>query len=192
MNVNLFSTLKYVAISFGLLAASLSYAAEYKTVQYDKSSITFSYKQMGVGMEGKFKKFDLKLNFDPDNLNGSKAALDVNLLSVDIGSAEFNDELSGKLWFNSKVYPSAKFVSTGLKSVGPGRYEATGILTIKGKTHKILVPIVANIQGGSAILDGVLAIKRSDFSIGEGEWADFDTVANEVKIKFHLLVSAGK
>ena len=113
-------------------------------------------------------------------------------MSVDIGSAEFNDELSGKLWFNSKVYPTAKFVSTGLKSVGPGRYEATGNLTIKGKTQKILVPIVASIQGGSAILDGVLAIKRSDFSIGEGEWADFDTVANEVKIKFHLLVSSGK
>jgi hypothetical protein len=39
-------------------------------------------------------------------------------------------------------------------------------------------------------LEGSFAIKRLDFLIGEGEWTDVSTVANEIQIKFHLVVNA--
>jgi hypothetical protein len=35
-------------------------------------------------------------------------------------------------------------------------------------------------------------LKRADYGIGEGMWADFGTVANEVQIKFQLVAVASK
>ena len=47
-------------------------------------------------------------------------------------------------------------------------------------------------EGNSAIFDGALVFKRADHGIGDGIWADFGTVANEVQIKFRIVASAAK
>ena len=36
---------------------------------------------------------------------------------------------------------------------------------------------------------GSLTIRRGDFSIGEGPWAAFDIVANDIQIKFRIAAS---
>ena len=82
-------------------------AVEYTQIQTDKSNLTFAYKQMGVPMEGKFRKFSGRLSFDPAKPAAAKAALEVELASIDTGSAEANDEVVSKPWFNAKTYPVA-------------------------------------------------------------------------------------
>ena len=59
------------------LAAALPFAAqaaEFNQVQTDKSAITFGYQQMGVKMDGRFKKFAARLNFDPARPADAKAS----------------------------------------------------------------------------------------------------------------------
>ena len=46
----------------GLATAFTAQAVEYKTIQPEKSKVTFQYKQMGVAMDGHFKKFNAQLN----------------------------------------------------------------------------------------------------------------------------------
>lgn len=167
-------------------------AAEFKTVQTDKSAITFGYKQMGVGMEGRFKKFSAQMDFDPAKLGNAKARLDVELASIDTGSSEADDEVGGKQWFNTKTFPSAHFASSSVKALGGNRYEVAGQLTIKGRTQNVVAPTAVTVQGNNATFDGAFVIKRADFAIGEGPWADFGTVANEIQIKFHVLAASGK
>ena len=73
------------------LAAALPFAAqaaEFNQVQTDKSAITFGYQQMGVKMDGRFKKFAARLNFDPAKPTDAKASFDVDLASVDTGAPE--------------------------------------------------------------------------------------------------------
>ncbi len=168
------------------------HADEFKTVQTDKSTLTFGFKQMGVPMDGRFKKFAVQMNFDPANLNASKAQFDLDLASIDVGSDEGNDEVVGKQWFNVKSFPKASFSTSSIKSLGGNRYEVSGPLTIKGRTKTVTAPATVSIQGKNASFDGAFVILRSDYSIGEGPWASFDTVANEIQIKFHLLASASK
>ena len=48
------------------------------------------------------------------------------------------------------------------------------------------------VQGEQATFDGSFVIKRADFAIGEGDWADFSVVANEIQVKFKVLASGGK
>ncbi|MDP1635575.1 MAG: YceI family protein, partial [Gallionellaceae bacterium] len=109
---------------------------------------------------------------------------------IDTGSDEGNQEVVGKPWFNAKVFPVAGFISTGLKALGGNRYEARGKLTIKGKTLDVTAPVSFTQAGNKGTFEGAFTIKRLDYAIGEGIWADLDTVANEIQIKFRLVVTA--
>jgi len=167
-------------------------AVEYTQVQTTKSSINFAYKQMGVGMDGKFARFAAQLNFDPAKPTAAKATLDLELASIDTGSDEADQEVAGKQWFNTKAFPTAHFVSGSVKALGGNRYEITGKLTIKGRTQDIVAPVSFTAQGNQAVFAGSFAFKRADFAIGEGPWAAFDTVANEIQVKFQILATPGK
>lgn len=167
-------------------------AAEYGVVDAGKSHLGFTYRQMGVPVDGSFAKFKASMSFDPARPAAARAAINVDLASIDTGSPEGNDEVAGKQWFDTKAYPVARFVSTAVKPLGGDRFELDGKLTMKGRTHDVSGQFTYARQGTDAIFDGGLAIKRADFAIGEGEWADFDTVANEVQIKFHILAMARK
>ena len=173
-----------------LLCASLSaHAVEYGTVLADKSRITFTSKQMGVPVDGKFGKFAATLNFDPAKPEAGKAQIEVDLASVDAGSKDANDEVVAKGWFNVKEFPKARFVSSSVKALGNNRFEAKGQMTIKGKTRDMTVPFSYKPDGANAAFEGTLPLQRTQFGIGEGAWADTSVVADEVPIKFYLIAS---
>jgi polyisoprenoid-binding protein YceI len=173
-----------------LLLFSQAQAVEYNQVQTNQSALTFGYKQMGVPMEGKFSKFAAQISFDPARLENAQAHIDVSLASIDTGSMDADEEVVGKQWFNAKTYPLASFVSTGVKSLGGNRYQATGRLSIKGRTLDIVAPVTFQSDGNRGLFDGSFNIKRLAYAIGTGEWTDVGTVADDIQIKFHLVVNA--
>ena len=59
-----------------------AHAVEYKAIDAAKSNVAFSYKQMGVGMDGKFKKFSAQLNFDPTKPAAAKATLEISFIEI--------------------------------------------------------------------------------------------------------------
>lgn len=179
------------ALSLFSLTANAA-AAEFGTVLAEKSSLAFTSKQMGVPVDGHFDKFTASISFNPASPQQGSAKLEVNLASIDAGSPEATDEVAGKPWFNLKAFPSASFVSTGVKVLGGGRFEATGKLTIKGRTQAVTAPFSFREEGGNGVFDGSFVLKRLDFGLGEGVWADLDTVANEVSIKFRVVAAPRK
>jgi polyisoprenoid-binding protein YceI len=183
-------SLKDILVLGLLFISSQSSALEFKQVQTSESAVTFDYKQMGVPLNGKFNKFSAQVSFDPAKPATVQARLDIEVASIDTGSAEGDDAVVGKLWFNAKSFPTASFVSTGLKSLGGNRYEATGKLSVKGKTLDIVAPVTFQTTGNRGVFDGSFTIKRLDYAIGEGEWTDLSTVANEIPVKFHIVVNA--
>lgn len=182
--------LKYILPSALLLLSGQASSIEFKQVQAAQSTVNFGYTQMGVPLEGKFNKFAAQLTFDPAKITNAQARIDINVASIDTGSTEANDEVVGKQWFNAKTFPTASFVSTGLKALGNNHFEASGKLSIKGKTLDVKAPVTFQNVGDRGAFDGSFTIKRLDFAIGEGEWTDVGTVANEIQIKFHLVVTA--
>jgi polyisoprenoid-binding protein YceI len=180
-----------VLLSLMLIASYVS-AVEFTQIDTKASKVTFFYKQMNVPMDGTFGKFSAQLAFDPAKLGKAQARIDIDVASIDTGSAEANDEVAGKLWFNTKQYPGASFVSTGIRALGDNRYEATGKLSIKGRTKDVVAPVTFQPNGTSGVFEGAFAIKRLDYAIGEGEWTDVSTVADDIQIKFHLVVNATK
>ena len=183
------SYVKYMALVGLFLGTTYAQATEFNQVLADKSSISFGYKQMSVPLDGKFKKFVALIDFDQTKLERAFAKFDIDVASIDTGSSEGDDEVVGKVWFNAKAFPKANFVSTSIKSLGANRFEVQGKLTIKGKTLPVTAPFTFKADGANALFDGAFNIKRLDYAIGEGEWADEATIANQIQIKFHITVA---
>lgn len=177
-------------VLFLMLAAPAAHAVEYRTVLPQQSSIGFEFRQMNVPVRGGFKRFATEMAFDPAKPDAARARIEIDLASIDAGSPEANDESADKLWFNRSVYPKATFVSSQVRALGGNRYEMRGTLTLKGRSREMAVPVSYTPGKGSAAFDGAFILKRLDFGIGEGMWADLDTVANEVRVTFRIAAKA--
>ena len=112
-----------LAVSF-LGAASVAFADQ-KLVPA-QSEIVFVSKQMGVPVEGRFKKFDAQLAFDPAKPETSKIAFTVDVASATLGVPETDAELPKATWFNTSKFPQASFQSTAVKGLGGGKFEVSG------------------------------------------------------------------
>lgn len=152
----------------------------------DQSEIRFISRQMNVPVEGRFTRFEADVVFDPAQLDASRAAFTVDLASVDLGNAEAETEVKRKDWFDTATTPRARFVSTGIKNIGPGKFEASGKLTIKGTTKDIVVPFTTRATGAVTLAEGRFVVKRRDYHIGGGPWADVDVVADEVEVRVKM------
>lgn len=172
------------------LAAGPVAATEYGQLLPERSSIAFTSKQMGVPVDGHFRKFSAALSFDPARPTAASARVDIDLGSIDAGSPDANDEVVGKQWFNVRAFPTASFVSTGVRALGGDRYEAVGRITIKGRSENATLPFSVKIDGKTATFDGSMVLKRLDFAIGEGAWSDIGTVANDVQVKFRIVATS--
>ena len=177
-----------LAASLGSVAAQ----AQQKLVPA-QSEIAFTSKQMGVPVEGHFKKFDAQIAFDPAKPETGKIAFTVDIASATLGAPEADAELPKATWFNTAKFPQATFQSSAIKSLGGGKFEITGKLAIKGASHDAVVPVMLSQNGATTMANGVLTIKRLSYKIGENEWADTSMVADDVQVKFKLaLTGVGK
>ncbi|PZP57526.1 MAG: polyisoprenoid-binding protein [Azospira oryzae] len=177
-----------LCVVMGALLTAVAWAQELREVDYAKSGVRFVGKQMGVPAEGAFRRFTARVAFDPARPEQGRAEVEIDVGSATVGDPEADAELKRKAWFDTAHHPTAKFVSTGFRKISEGRYEATGKLTIKGRTRDVVVNFTAKPASPGLELSGTLPIKRLDYGVGEGIWADTDTVANEVEIRFRLVL----
>ena len=154
-----------------------------------QSEIAFTSKQMGVPVDGTFRKFDAQVAFDPKKPEAAKIAFTVDLASASLGAPETEAELAKADWFNTKLFPQATFQSGAVKALGAGRFEVSGKLVIKSATRDVVVPVTLAQAAGNTTASGSFAIKRLDFKIGDGDWKDTSMVADPVQIKFKLVLT---
>ena len=154
-----------------------------------QSEIAFVSKQMGVPVEGRFKKFDAQIAFDPAKPQTGKIAFSIDIASVTLGSPEPDAELPKAPWFNTAKFPQASFQSASIKGLGGGKFEVAGKLTIKGNIQDAVIPVTLVQTGTTTTASGAFTIKRLAYKIGENEWADTSMVADDVQVKFKLALS---
>jgi polyisoprenoid-binding protein YceI len=152
--------------------------------------VTATFKQMGVPVEAKFKQFNAQIDYDAAKPAASKASVEIQTASLDLGDPDYNKEVTKKEWFNTAQFPKASFVSTAIAPAGAGKLNISGKLSMKGRSADVSFPLSVKTEGGKQVFEGQLPIKRLAFNIGEGEWKDTSMVADEVVIKFR--VTAGQ
>ena len=174
----------------GLLAFASVAAVAAATMSLDgqKSSVTATFKQMNVPVDAAFKRFSGSIDFDPARPAQAKAHIDIDTASFDLGDDDYNNEVRKPAWLDTTKYPKASFDASGLAALGGNRYEATGTLSLKGKSQPLKVTLAAGAYGGGSVFDGSFTLSRAAFDIGDAQWKD--TVADEVTVKFHIVTAA--
>lgn len=80
--------MKHLSIVSLLLAASLASGAEFTVLRPQQSSIAIIIsKQMGVPVEGNFKRFTTRIAVDPAKPETGTTHIDIDLASSDTSSA---------------------------------------------------------------------------------------------------------
>ena len=173
--------------ALALLAATPAFAQQ-KLVPAE-SSVGFVSRQMGVPVEGHFRKFDGQITFDPAKPEAARIHLAIDTGSATLGVKETDAELPKPTWFNVAKFPQATFDAKTVKSLGGGKYEVTGQLSIKGAAHDVVVPVQLTQSGAKTTAAGQFSLKRLAYKIGENEWADTSMVADDVQVKFKLVMT---
>ncbi len=171
-----------------LLLALPAWAQEWK-VDYGRSEVRFTIKQMNVPVDGGFGRFLVKADFEAGKPESGRFMVEVDMSSISTGSEEGDGEARRPAWFDVARHPKARFEARKVRRDGPGRFTLLGDLTLKGKSKPFTAALVLTPQkDGGWLAAGRFILKRNDFDIGGGEWADPSVVANEVDGRFRVML----
>jgi len=182
------SAIRFAPLLLALALPGLASAADY-AVQPAASKLGFSGSFQGQSFDGTFGKWTATISYDAAKLASSKFDVQVDLSSVKTGDKDRDGALPGSDFFNVAKFPLAHFVTTGFRQNG-AQVIADGNLTLRGVTKPVSLTVAFKPQGTGATLDVTGAVKRLDFGVGGGDYADTSVIANEVKINAHLVLTA--
>jgi polyisoprenoid-binding protein YceI len=149
------------------------------------SELRFVASLEGDEVTGAFRRYHAALRFDPDELPRGHFDVSVDLESADTGSPDIDQALQLPDWFDSARHPQARFTARSFRSRGDG-FEALGTLSIKGISRELVLPFRWRRNGDRAVMEGTTVLRRTDFRLGEGDWASPDLVGIQVRIDARL------
>jgi polyisoprenoid-binding protein YceI len=157
-----------------------------------KSRLGFSASWGGQPFDAAFKSWKADINFDPADLAHAKATVTIDLGSETSAAPDNDDGLKGAEGFATSQFPTARFETTGFTSKSSGNYVANGRLSLHGVTKQISLPFALTIAGNTAHMTGKTVVLRTDFGLGQGEWASPATIAHEVAITVDLTATKAR
>jgi polyisoprenoid-binding protein YceI len=155
-------------------------------------SLTFTFVQAGAQSQGSFQRFATSLRYDAANPAAGSLEVTVQIGSLDTQDKDRNDLLAGPDLFDTRKYPTAKFVADSFARRADGQLEAVGKLTLRGVTRDLRLPLTIRDTPGGVELSGEVTIKRLDYGVGQGEWQATETVGDEVRLQYKVPLSRGK
>ena len=176
-----------LALVLTLAAPCIASAADY-TVQ-SGSTLGFTSNFQGSAFNGQFNKWTAAISYDAAKLASSKFDVTVDLSTAKTGDNDRDSALPGADFFNTAKYPQAHFVTTAFHQQG-SQVIADGMLTLRGVTKPVSLNVVFKPQGAGATLDVIGTVKRLDFGVGGGQYADTSVIGPDVKVTAHLVLGA--
>lgn len=167
------------ALALAAGAALPAAAADY--VQAAGSTLGFSGQYQGEAFNGQFPGFVTRLSFDPAQLASGKLDVTIPLATATTRNADYDGELRGASFFNSKQFPQARYTATKFRSLGANRYAADGTLSLRGASKPVTLTFTWT-PGAKPVLAGAAVVKRLEFGVGGGEWADVSVIPNDIKV----------
>ncbi|HCD9490754.1 TPA: YceI family protein [Legionella pneumophila] len=113
-----------------------------------------------------------QLVLDKDNPQQSKVNVTINVDDIVTGIPELDKHLKSKLFFDTKQFPTATFVSNRVEVMGKNKAKVYGMLTLHGVTKPIILNVILNKAGINLLNDretagfsATTSLKRSDYGI---------------------------
>jgi len=104
----------------------------------DHTFVLFRIGHLGLSkVIGRFNEAEASMNFDPDDIENLKFDGLIKTASVDIGNPDFESDLRGSRWLNSKAFPNATFITDTVTQDEEGDLTIDGQFTLRGVTQPL-------------------------------------------------------
>lgn len=176
-----------IAWLLGLLALTFSTrAAELWTVDPQASRIGFIASYDGIEFPGHFERWRGAIRFSPDDLNGSKLAIVVDMTSVNTRNRERDQGIRSSEWFDAATFAEASYQTTRLRRLPSGAFQADASFELKGVARPLRSTFEWSDDGEARWLRGQVTVDRRELRIGTGEWATDPVIGFEVRITYDI------
>lgn len=170
----------------GLLFTPAMWGQQWQ-VDYDTSRVGFVATYDEIPFAADFKDFEADIRFDPLTIDQASFKVSVGIASVDSNSTDRDEGMLESDWFDAGKHPYSTFTSVAVQKLGSeDLFTVSGDLIIKGVSKPAQFVFSWTTTEESISLKGQTEVKRSDFSIGTGDWAEDDTIGFNVQIVFDL------
>lgn len=169
--------------------ATPAFAADY--AQAPGSSLVFASTYEGEVFTGRFPGFSTRLSFDPAQLAGSKLDVTIPLATATTANTDYDNELRGEAFFDTAKFAQARYTATTFRSLGGNRYAADGTLSLHGVSKPVTLTFTWT-PGAKPVLSGKATVKRLDFGVGGGDWADTSLLPNEIAVSTKVVLQPAR
>lgn len=177
-----------MVIIAGTILTSPAFAASWQSVTAD-SQLDFIASFEGTEAPGHFSRFDVQMEFDLSALATSTIRVVVEIASATMNSSDIDKSIAESDWFDAATFPRAEFYSDRIRLIHGSEFLAEGTVLIKGVSKPVAIPIHWTQQGKNAEISGAIALTRTDFGIGTGEWEDDSSIGHAVQVRFRVALS---
>jgi len=183
-----------VALPSFLLAAVLvmalpAMAADY--LQAAGSSLVFAGSYQGEVFTGRFPGFSTRMTFDPARLATAKLDVTIPLATATTANADYDTQMRGDAFFDAGRFVQAHYVATSFRALGGNRYVADGTLTLHGVSKPVALAFTWT-PGAQPVLSGKATVKRLDFGVGGGDWADTSLIPDAIAVSTKVVLTPAK
>jgi polyisoprenoid-binding protein YceI len=178
-----------IALAVVLATASSGAFAQY--VQTTGSSLQFSGTYQGDAFSGSFPGFRTNLDFDPTHPELGKLTVEISIATATVGNEEMDPEMRGAGFFDAAQFPKATYTAKNFRAINATTFQADGILTLHGNSKPVTLTFTWT-PGDQPVLQGTAKVKRLDFDIGGGEWADTKLLPDEITVKTKVVLKPGR
>lgn len=170
-------------LPLALAGALAAFALPATAADYVQASgaLSFASEYQGETFVGLFPDFQTTLSFDPAAPQDARLDVTIPLATADTKNGERDSTLKTAAFFNVARFASARYTAEGFRSVGDNRYVADGTLELRGVKKPVSLAITWT-PGERPTLSGKATVKRLDFDVGGGDWADVSIIPDEVAV----------
>ena len=174
-----------------LLLPMQGHAAEpvrYKLVN-ERSTLKFFAIKDKLPLQGRFSEFSGEATIDAEKRDILTLKAEVKTGSIVLEDATLLGNVKKPDWLSVDAFPTASFEAEKLNRVpGSSNYYGDGSMTIRGKK----IPATINLlleqdDDDKVIARGYFTLRRSQFGLGQGEWAKDDVLKDEVRVEFRVV-----
>jgi polyisoprenoid-binding protein YceI len=185
--MNCSTSMRVVVAVFAMILAAPVHAAKWRSIPAE-SSLEFVVTFEGEESVGRFGVFDTETEIDPENGNLRFLHVTVDVRSATLFSADLDEAIAEKAWFDSATYPEAGFTGGVAQPAESGKFVVNGKVTIKGVERELALPLQISIDGERMQLSGEVSLSRKDFAIGTGEWMDDSSIGYGINVRYKVLL----
>jgi polyisoprenoid-binding protein YceI len=146
------------------------------------SNISFTIKNAGFTVDGKFSGLTGTIQFDPGKTSGNKIEASIDANTINTNNSTRDGHLKKEEYFSVDKYPKINMSANSFTKEADGKFKGLFTLTLKGISK--IVPLSFNFveKDGKVKLSSGFKINRLDYKVGSSSFILSDEVNISIEV----------